>query len=275
MRFSLALASLVVACAPNERERGPAPPQPAVLVFEMQSREMTYDDCVAGSEGCTYVRFDYPHVVEAPAGAAVEAVARAIDSFLAAPLRPDEPPASASAFMRRFLSDFEEFKAKEPSSAESWFLERKAFVLRSAPGLVSLSFSERSYLGGAHGLATLHYLNLDPATGSKKLLADILKDGALAEVTRLAEARFRAVRGVPEGTSLKDAGFTFATDAFALTDNFALRDDGLAFYYNPYDVAPYAMGPTEIALKLDEIRDLLKPDFVPQTGATAPPQREP
>jgi hypothetical protein len=61
--------------------------------------------------------------------------------------------------------------------------------------------------------------------------------------------------------TLKDAGFTFENDAFVLPDDFALRDDGLAFYYNPYDVAPYSMGATEIVLSQDEIRRLLKPEY--------------
>ena len=262
MRLPLALLLVaVVACAPDNREADSTSPPPPVLTFEMQSREMTYEDCVAGSEGCTYIRFDYPTVVEAPVGARVEAVTSAIDAFLEAPLHQDEPATSVNALMGRFLSDYAAFKASEPTSAQSWFLERKAFVLRSTPNLLSLSFSERSYLGGAHGMATVHYLNLDPVTGARKTLADLLAEGSLPDAIALAEARFREVRGIAEGTTLKDAGFTFENDTFVLSDNFALRDDGLAFYYNPNDVAPYALGATEIVLSPDEVRTLLKPAY--------------
>jgi hypothetical protein len=247
---------------------------PPVLRFQMRTREMTYADCVAGSEGCTYVRLDYPTAVEAPPGTAVEAVSSAIDSFLEAPLHQDDPPAGVNALMARFLSDFAEFKAAEPRSAQSWFLERKAFVLRSASNLLSLSFSERSYLGGAHGLEVVHYLNLDPATGEKKALTDLLKEGALPEATRLAEIRFREVRGIAEGVSFADAGFTFENGVFVLGGNCALRDDGLACAYNAYDVAAYSMGATEIVVPTREIRDLLRPEYAPQTGTTSPPQRE-
>jgi hypothetical protein len=245
--------------------------------FHMQSREMTYADCVAGSEGCAYIRLDYPTVVEAPGGAAIEAITEAIDSFLEAPLYQDEPRTGVNALMARFLSDFAAFKAAEPKSEQVWFLERKAFVLRNAPNLLSLSFSERSYLGGAHGIATIHYLNLDPATGARKALTDVLREGALPELTLLAESRFREIRGIPEGTTLEAAGFTFENGVFVLSDNFALRDDGLAFYYNPYDVAPYAMGATEILLGPDEVRVFLKPEYAAtpsQSGETAAPQRE-
>jgi hypothetical protein len=269
----LSLPLLFAACGPGSPGDAVAP-QPPVLTFEMQTREMTYEDCVAGSAGCTYIRFDYPVVADAPPGTPVEAITGAIDSFLEAPLHQDEPSSSVNALMTRFLSDYAAFKASEPRSEQSWFLERKAFVLRSTPNLLSLSFSERSYLGGAHGLETLHYLNLDPATGVEKRLTDVLEDGALDDLTSLAEARFREVRGIAEGTTLKDAGFTFENDVFVLAEDFALRDDGLAFYYNPYEVAPYSMGATEIVLSLEKIRGLLKPDLVPRTGE-APPHREP
>ncbi len=273
MRFTLATLAILAACAQTPADE-PASAPPSVLRFEMQTREMTYGDCVAGSESCTYVRLDYPTVVEAPPGTAVAAVTSAIDSFLAAPLHPDDPPAGVNALMARFLADFAEFKAAEPKSAQSWFLERKAFVLRSASNLLSLSFSERSYLGGAHGLGVVHYLNLDPATGAKKALVDLLREGALPEATRLAEAGFRETRGIAEGVSFADAGFTFENGTFVLTDNCALRDDGLACTYNAYDVAPYSMGATEIVLRTEEIRELLRPEYASQTGTTSAPQRE-
>jgi len=266
MRFSPALLLLLAGCGARAPEEDAAPPPP-VLTFEMETREMTYEDCVAGSAGCTYIRFDYPTVVEAPVGTAIEAVTSAIDSFLEAPLRSEEPTTSVNALMARFLSEYAAFKASQPSSAQSWFLERKAFVLRSASNLLSLSFSERSYLGGARGLATVEYLNLDPATGDPRALTDILKDGALPAATALAEARFREVRGIAEGTTLKGAGFTFENDAFVLSENFTLRDDGLAFYYNPSEIGPESLGPTEIVLSQDEVRELLKPSYLPGTAA--------
>ncbi len=269
MRPPLPLLLLVAACAPENRAVETTSAPPPVLTFEMQSREMTYEDCVAGSEGCAYIRLDYPTVVEAPVGASVEAVTSAINAFLEAPLHQDEPPASVNALMARFLSDYSAFKASEPTSAQRWFLERKAFVLRSTPNLLSLSFSERSYLGGADGMATVHYVNLDPVTGARKILTDLLAEGALLDAVAFAEARFREVRSIPEGTTLKDAGFTFENDTFVLSDNFALRDDGLAFYYNPYDVAPYAMGATEIVLSPDEVRTLLRPEYA-LTAVTSP-----
>lgn len=49
-------------------------------------------------------------------------------------------------------------------------------------------------------------------------------------------------------------------DAFALTENFWIGPKGLTFYYNPYEIAPWALGTTELLLTYREIRDLIKPD---------------
>ncbi len=100
---------------------------------------MTYEDCIAGSDGCTYIRFDYPVLVEAPVGASVESVTSAIDDFLEAPFHQDEPRSSVNALMARFLSDYSAFKTAEPKSPQTWFLERKAFVLRTTPNACSPS----------------------------------------------------------------------------------------------------------------------------------------
>jgi hypothetical protein len=238
MRRYLAILPFVAACGSNEPEADSTPPPP-VLTFEMQTREMTYEDCVAGSEGCTYIRFDYPTIVEAPVGATVEAITSNIDSFLEAPLHQDELPASVNALMGRFLSDYAAFRASEPKSAQSWFLERKAFVLRSAPNLLTLSFSERSYLGGAHDLATVHFLNLDPVTGTRKVVTDVLKEGSLPDAIALAESFPRCE--VFEGTTLKDAGFTFENDAFVLPTTSPCATTGLPSL-QLYDAAPTRWG---------------------------------
>jgi hypothetical protein len=278
LRRLLSILNIVhIAAAGCAREPAPnaeSQEEPA-LRFEMRSREMTYEDCVAGSAGCTYARLDYPVATEVPPGTAAEAITSAIDSFLERPLQPEEAPSGINALMARFLSDFAAFKAREPRSEQSWFLERKAFVLRSARNVLTLSFSERSFLGGDHGAETIRYLNLDPATGAPLTLFDVLREGALPDLTRLAEARFRETRGIAEGVGLQEAGFTFDNGVFFVSDNFALREDGVAFYYNADEVAPYAMGPMEIVLRPEECRALLEPKFAyPETGETAAPHRE-
>ena len=34
----------------------------------------------------------------------------------------------------------------------------------------------------------------------------------------------------------------------------------MIFLYNPYDIAPYALGSIEVALKLSDVRELMRED---------------
>ncbi len=258
MRNRLWIAALIAgSCSSPDTTEEPAP-SAEQLVFKMLTKEQTLDDCVAGADGCTYVRLDYPVLIDAPDGYAVDAVTDAVFSSVTASHTDEGDYSSVDALMTGFLDQYRDLKTAMPDYAHPWFLERKVFVLHNTPEVLSLSFFERMFTGGAHGSATLTFQNLDPRTGEQIQLADLFTVGYEAELLPLAEARFREARSIEEGMSLADAGFTFDNGEFALTDNFAIGADGLTFYYNPYDVAAYALGSTEILLSYDELAALLK-----------------
>ena len=68
---------------------------------------------------------------------------------------------------------------------------------------------------------------------------------------------------MPAPRSLRDAMFTFEGDRFRLNSNFGVGSNGLIVEFNPYEIAPYAAGPTSITLGWSAVRSLL----------TLPPKR--
>ena len=42
------------------------------------------------------------------------------------------------------------------------------------------------------------------------------------------------------------------------TENIHITDDSIYFHYDRYEIAPYALGSTTLALGLDEIKDIMK-----------------
>ena len=56
------------------------------------------------------------------------------------------------------------------------------------------------------------------------------------------------------------AGFWFEDDIFSATDNFAVADSGLAFHFDPYEVAPYALGESDFVVTREELGDLIRAD---------------
>ena len=258
MTRRVAILGVILSCACVSGPESDTVPELQTLTFEMMTKKKTVDDCVAGAEGCAYIRLDYPFIVEAPIGTAVEAVGQTVQAFLLRPLEEDEAGTTVTALMDQFTFDFMSFKKEFPDSAQFWFLGRKALVHYNAADVVSLSFTERSYMGGAHGIESIHFANLDPRSGAAITLADLLEPGSEDKLESIIEARFRAVREIEEGVSLADAGFTFENGEFELPDNFAIGEDALTFYYNPYEIAPYSMGATELVIPFEAIAELLE-----------------
>jgi hypothetical protein len=248
-RAFVSLLLAVAACRTNEPEAR-LPQGPRRIVFEMKTIEKTIDGCIAGAPGCSYVRFDYPVIVEATSLADVDSIGETIQGFLSRPLQEGEEPGSLPALIDDFLAQYRELGAKDAGAGQTWFLERKAFVLHQRLILLSLSLVERYRLGAARQSDTVRFVNLDPRTGSTLALSDLLLPGAMPRLVSVAEARFR-----------EDPRFADPAIEFAVTENVSVGDRGLTLYYNPGDVVPAELGPAEIHLRYDEVDDLLAPEY--------------
>ena len=133
-----------------------------------------------------------------------------------------------------------------------------ANVLLNKPRYLSLSLNGEVYTGGAHGMNNQYFLNFDPQTGKYLTLSELIKEEKQEQLVSIAEEKFRKAYQLSAEKSLNEAGgFMFPDDRFVLTENFALSDSALLFHYNSYEIAPYALGQTDIVILYDEIRDLL------------------
>ena len=45
---------------------------------------------------------------------------------------------------------------------------------------------------------------------------------------------------------------------------FLLTPEGLDLQYDPYAIGPYSMGTPTITISYDRLRDVLKPDYLPE-----------
>jgi hypothetical protein len=120
-----------------------------------------------------------------------------------------------------------------------------------------------SYGGGAHPNRTLTYANFRPATAERIRLTGILKEGFAGPLNNVGERRFRELKGIGLDGDLKEANFRFPNDHFQLNDNFSIDADGLTFYgltfyFNNYEIASYADGPTKLFLPYTDLQVLLR-----------------
>jgi hypothetical protein len=119
-------------------------------------------------------------------------------------------------------------------------------------------------MGGAHGLSTSNYLNFNIKNGKKITESDLFSDNYVTKLSelikvRIVEQSFEDKSNEPI-LSLNDTDFW--VDAIKPNGNFYITDESINYVYNPYEIAPYYMGQTEVVLPFYRLIDILKPNNV-------------
>ena len=77
---------------------------------------------------------------------------------------------------------------------------------------------------------------------------------------KIGEKIFRNEKDLRSEEDLTEAGYWFEDGKFALNRNYLITPKSLIFIYNPYEIASYAEGFTEIEIGYDQIKSLIKKD---------------
>jgi hypothetical protein len=145
--------------------------------------------------------------------------------------------------------------SEEPPEVMNWEYAETIKVETQTPRFLVISRNRDYYLGGAHGMQEKVYFVLSPAEQERLKLDDLVR--SRAELQPLVEEALRASAGLKPEDSLRAGGFFEETAP--PPDNFFLSRGGLGFHWDPYEIAPYVMGPVEITIPYDKIRPLLSP----------------
>lgn len=248
--------------SPEAEARRP-PRQEAVpgfsgLSWETRTLERTESGCEQGA--CGSVSLVYPEFTAAPTREAKRALNRFVREIVLAPAVGEKPAATPEALAEEVLQEAAQFRREVPEAPGGWALDRTMKVVHHSPRVVSLEAAEYVFLGGAHPNSAVTYASFDPVTGRRLTLEDVILPGMEARLREIAEKRFREAREIPPERDLGEEGFEFEGGAFALNDNFAVLESGLVFYYNPYEIAAYVMGPTEVKLSREDLAEIVQPD---------------
>lgn len=207
---------------------------------------------------CASVKISYPKVLgDSLNPQAVDA----INQFIQAQLlefsdEAGKQPGTLDELATLFIADYK----KDPSPIGNWELERHVGLIFGKGPLVTLSLTETGYTGGAHPFSGQRYFVLSADTGQQLTLADLLTPGYESGLDTAGESAFRQVRNLAPTANLEAEGYLFENNAFHINTNFGVMADGLAFTFNPYEVAAYALGPTEFTVPYRDIRNLIAAD---------------
>lgn len=206
-------------------------------------------------DACTSIRFSFPIIITAPTPALKDSLTATINSFALANMSEGYQKSSPQQFITDFFVEYSAFQQSEPGYTTGWFVERDIQISALDNVIFSLNLMERSFLGGAHPNSYLLYVNMDKY-GNKLILDSLLTDDWKANLSAPAEDAFREQQQVHPEVPLDDAGYFLFPDGdseetfglFQFNDNFLINEKGITFYYNSYEIAAYATGPSSFTL---------------------------
>ena len=256
--------------SPKVEEKMPAEEPTFSYQKEQQQFKKASDGCKSDSNECAIIEIDFPQFKEP--GAVFKQINDSILHYIKTSLSPEDMGnvATLDDLGNRFIQDYNEYTAEAKTRAEEddsepfitpWSIETYGTVTFESPKLVSIELSTYSYTGGAHPNTTVTLLNYDTKTGKAITIKDLVKDQR--KLVQLAEKKFRETHEIAPNASLNEQGF-FWDGKFQLPQNIGLSGEGIWFFYNSYEIAAYAVGPTEFVLSWEELGDLVNTSKVKQ-----------
>lgn len=163
----------------------------------------------------------------------------------------DTPAATAEYFRESSLGDYRESVSDE----HSWdgFIKIRSHADLLAGRIVVYTVESATYMGGAHGMETTDYSNYDLRTGERLTLGDLFTPEGKAALPEIIRERILDNLGYPNWGTLMDSTCYYAAAEIRPTENFKLSESHITFMYNPYEIACYAQGHTEVKLSLDRL----------------------
>jgi hypothetical protein len=126
--------------------------------------------------------------------------------------------------------------------------------------LISISFGNYLFTGGAHGNAFTFPLNFDLRTGREIRLADVFA----ANSEYLQDLSRYCVKKLQDELNEGNEDEWIQTGAGPKAENFEswnVRKSGLMLTFDAYQVAPYAAGPQEVVVPFGELRSILRGSY--------------
>ena len=209
---------------------------------------------------CAELKIEYPFLSGNKNNEAVGAINENIKLQLLQPILDEGEYDSLDSLIDSFFNEFNSVVKETAGPVQGWQIERIMKVKYQSDKILAIEYSDYSYLGGAHPNSFVTYSNYNLLDGELVSLDDCFTNGYEKKLNSIAEKIFRKQKQLKPDEDLNSAGYWFDEDKFELNDNFAILNNGLLFYFNAYDIAPYAMGPTEMIIPYSEVKQLILSD---------------
>lgn len=233
---------------------------PKFVTYQVNKIDEQLGPCASDTttRKCLILQIEYPEITGMVSAEVAQTLNDNIRRDILGSTFLSDQPTSFEELKTTMEADYSSLLEEFPDYSNPWTLEVNSDILYQDSLFISVASTIYSYMGGAHPNSGQLYRSYDLRTGESIQLNDILIDDYESGLNEAAEIEFRMTKEIPPNESLKEKGYWFEEGKFSLNENFAIINKSLIFYFNPYEIAPYSLGPTELELKLTDFVKLIK-----------------
>ncbi|MBR3455707.1 MAG: DUF3298 domain-containing protein [Bacteroidaceae bacterium] len=179
-----------------------------------------------------------------------------------------EPHEAVSQFVENYLKEYKEdryeYYVSERSTCEaedtsflnhaySAYLSIEGAITPGREGIVGFTVNQEVYNGGAHPVSTTYYVNFNTVTGDEVKISDLFLTGTLDQLTDRITKAIAQNNGVRDKDELLNLGY----DEIGTPQEYLFGRDSITFFYNVYEIGPYALGSTEVKIAYKDLEDIM------------------
>lgn len=248
----IAILLIAKSCSPSTpKESSTKEVTPTHLSYDIDTLKKSTSDSTD-----KHLKMRIAHVTLADQGPIAKRINRAIEQMAYNQLFGDTL-SSDGAFIAQLTEEYNSYSTDIPEGQE-WEITQESSIVKNSDNFFTVLLTMYQFLGGAHGINSSLYLTFSTQTGQLLTLRELVKIEHVVELAQLAEKLFREQYEIAPDSSLQSAGFWFDNDRFSLAQTVGLTDEGLVFYYNSYEIAPYSLGPTKLVIPIEKCKGWLQ-----------------
>ena len=202
------------------------------------------------------ISLDYP-----VKGAAEPAIAAMTGSILHAAFDMEEDPGSVEGTALRYEDNLKDEYFTENEDVQgvevgvlTWEDRINGYFSGRSGYFATYMIEYYSYRGGIHGINTMTPLVFDTRTGETVPEEAFFADGYREPVTGLIQAH------LPEALDGDEDSLNalFEPDLVGPNGNYEVTRDGVTWYYQPYDIAPFYLGVISVTVPWKELKEFVR-----------------
>lgn len=138
-----------------------------------------------------------------------------------------------------------------------------AWPYLDSPEYLIMIFSYYGYMGGAHGISSMNYVNYDKVAEKILKLEDVLDLTKDEEINKVLNDEIRKRYKIKPGGKLNDPDTEspIYVESLQYSEKFAISKHGITFFYDPYEGTPYAYGYFSQYVPFVALKSYLNKDF--------------